>query len=146
MTLKTNALFQTMQRAQELAQRLKQEQKIRELAQKGHDTSRLTKNLGGKSWTRVMFFVFKILSNSCFGHLKGRNLHTLLHSVAGKAELGCSGARNSGSPRLLLALSSAAFPGTWAWCWITAGTAKAQTWCPCGIFLPQEVLPTLLWC
>ncbi|XP_040850598.1 coiled-coil domain-containing protein 66 isoform X3 [Ochotona curzoniae] len=46
MTLKTNALFQTMQRAQELAQRLKQEQKIRELAQKGHDTSRLTKNLG----------------------------------------------------------------------------------------------------
>ncbi|XP_024099797.2 coiled-coil domain-containing protein 66 isoform X2 [Pongo abelii] len=47
MTLKTNELFQTMQRAQELAQRLKQEQRIRELAQKGHDTSRLIKNLGG---------------------------------------------------------------------------------------------------
>ncbi|XP_036353336.2 coiled-coil domain-containing protein 66 [Ochotona princeps] len=46
MTLKTNELFQTMQRAQQLAQRLKQEQRIRELAQKGHDTSRLTKNLG----------------------------------------------------------------------------------------------------
>ncbi|XP_023583221.1 coiled-coil domain-containing protein 66 isoform X5 [Trichechus manatus latirostris] len=47
MTLKTNELLQTMQRAQELAQRLKQEQRIRELAQKGHDTSRLLKNLGG---------------------------------------------------------------------------------------------------
>ncbi|XP_073900093.1 coiled-coil domain-containing protein 66 isoform X2 [Castor canadensis] len=46
MTLKTNELFQKMQRAQELAQRLKQEQRIRELAQKGHDTSRLIKNLG----------------------------------------------------------------------------------------------------
>ncbi|XP_008586613.1 PREDICTED: coiled-coil domain-containing protein 66 isoform X1 [Galeopterus variegatus] len=46
MTLKTNELFQTMQRAQELAHRLKQEQRIRELAQKGHDTSRLIKNLG----------------------------------------------------------------------------------------------------
>ncbi|XP_006862180.1 PREDICTED: coiled-coil domain-containing protein 66 [Chrysochloris asiatica] len=46
MTLKTNELFQTMQRAQELAQRLKQEQRIRELAQKGHDTSKLLKNLG----------------------------------------------------------------------------------------------------
>ncbi|KAM6169793.1 coiled-coil domain-containing protein 66 [Rhynchocyon petersi] len=46
MTLKTNELFQSMQRAQELAQRLKQEQRIRELAQKGHDTSRLLKNLG----------------------------------------------------------------------------------------------------
>ncbi|XP_019509883.1 PREDICTED: coiled-coil domain-containing protein 66 isoform X2 [Hipposideros armiger] len=45
-TLKTNELFQTMQRAQELAQRLKQEQRIRELAQKGHDTSKLIKNLG----------------------------------------------------------------------------------------------------
>ncbi|XP_054451082.1 coiled-coil domain-containing protein 66 [Pteronotus mesoamericanus] len=45
-TLKTNELFQAMQRAQELAQRLKQEQRIRELAQKGHDTSRLIKNLG----------------------------------------------------------------------------------------------------
>ncbi|XP_023056892.1 coiled-coil domain-containing protein 66 isoform X3 [Piliocolobus tephrosceles] len=47
MTVKTNELFQTMQRAQELAQRLKQEQRIQELAQKGHDTSRLIKNLGG---------------------------------------------------------------------------------------------------
>ncbi|XP_045847119.1 coiled-coil domain-containing protein 66 isoform X2 [Meles meles] len=47
MTLKTNELFETMQRAQELAQRLKQEQRIRELAQKGHDTSGLIKNLGG---------------------------------------------------------------------------------------------------
>ncbi|XP_010611006.1 coiled-coil domain-containing protein 66 isoform X3 [Fukomys damarensis] len=46
MTLKTHELFQTMKRAQELAQRLKQEQRIQELAQKGHDTSRLVKNLG----------------------------------------------------------------------------------------------------
>ncbi|XP_012999325.1 coiled-coil domain-containing protein 66 isoform X2 [Cavia porcellus] len=46
MALKTSELFQTMQRAQELAQRLKQEQRIRELIQKGHDTSRLAKNLG----------------------------------------------------------------------------------------------------
>ncbi|XP_042535960.1 coiled-coil domain-containing protein 66-like isoform X1 [Dipodomys spectabilis] len=45
MTLKTNELYQKMQRAQELAQRLKQEQRIQELAQKGHDTSRLMKNL-----------------------------------------------------------------------------------------------------
>ncbi|KAG8523895.1 Coiled-coil domain-containing protein 66 [Galemys pyrenaicus] len=45
MTLKTNELFQTMQKAQELAQRLKQEQRIRELSLKGHDTSRLMKNL-----------------------------------------------------------------------------------------------------
>ncbi|XP_069874535.1 coiled-coil domain-containing protein 66 isoform X1 [Dipodomys merriami] len=45
MTLKTNELYQKMQRAQELALRLKQEQRIRELAQKGHDTSRLMKNL-----------------------------------------------------------------------------------------------------
>ncbi|KAM6468029.1 coiled-coil domain-containing protein 66 isoform 2-T2 [Liasis olivaceus] len=47
MTLKTNELYQTMQRAQELAQRLKQEQRIKDLAQKGHDTSKLQKNLGG---------------------------------------------------------------------------------------------------
>ncbi|XP_055468434.1 coiled-coil domain-containing protein 66 isoform X2 [Psammomys obesus] len=46
MTLKTNELFHTMQQAQELAQRLKQEQRIRELTQKGHDASRLIKNLG----------------------------------------------------------------------------------------------------
>uniref|UniRef100_A0A8D0E7I4 Coiled-coil domain containing 66 n=1 Tax=Salvator merianae TaxID=96440 RepID=A0A8D0E7I4_SALMN len=47
MTLKTNELYQTMQRAQELAQKLKQEQRIKELAQKGHDTSKLQKNLSG---------------------------------------------------------------------------------------------------
>ncbi|XP_050996712.1 coiled-coil domain-containing protein 66 isoform X2 [Acomys russatus] len=48
MTLKTNELFHTMQRAQELAQRLKQEQRIRDLTQKGHDASRLIKNLGAQ--------------------------------------------------------------------------------------------------
>ncbi|XP_076787424.1 coiled-coil domain-containing protein 66 isoform X2 [Arvicanthis niloticus] len=48
MTLKTNELFHTMQRAQELAQRLKQEQRIRELTQKGHDASRLIQNLGAQ--------------------------------------------------------------------------------------------------
>ncbi|XP_009945650.1 PREDICTED: coiled-coil domain-containing protein 66 [Leptosomus discolor] len=47
MTLKTNELYQTMQKAQELAQRLKQEQRIQDLAQKGHDISKLQKNLGG---------------------------------------------------------------------------------------------------
>ncbi|KAF1542949.1 Coiled-coil domain-containing protein 66, partial [Eudyptula albosignata] len=46
-TLKTVELYQTMQKAQELAQRLKQEQRIRDLAQKGHDISKLQKNLGG---------------------------------------------------------------------------------------------------
>ncbi|XP_010143355.1 PREDICTED: coiled-coil domain-containing protein 66, partial [Buceros rhinoceros silvestris] len=46
-TLKTNELYQTMQKAQERAQRLKQEQRIRDLAQKGHDISKLQKNLGG---------------------------------------------------------------------------------------------------
>ncbi|NWR67832.1 CCD66 protein, partial [Bucorvus abyssinicus] len=45
-TLKTNELYQTTQKAQELAQRLKQEQRIRHLAQKGHDISKLQKNLG----------------------------------------------------------------------------------------------------
>lgn len=45
--LKTNELYQTMQKAQELAQRLKQEQRIQDLAQKGHDISKLKKNLGG---------------------------------------------------------------------------------------------------
>ncbi|XP_058144696.1 coiled-coil domain-containing protein 66 isoform X10 [Dasypus novemcinctus] len=54
MTLKTNELFQTMQRAQELAQRLKQEQRIRELTQKGHDTSRLIKNLGDNLNTGII--------------------------------------------------------------------------------------------
>ncbi|XP_010078929.1 PREDICTED: coiled-coil domain-containing protein 66 [Pterocles gutturalis] len=46
-TLKTNELYGTMQKAQELAQRLKQEQRIQDLAQKGHDISKLQKNLGG---------------------------------------------------------------------------------------------------
>ncbi|KAM9182580.1 coiled-coil domain-containing protein 66 isoform 3-T3 [Mergus octosetaceus] len=45
-TLKTNEIYQTMQKAQELAQRLKQEQRIQDLAQKGHDISKLKKNLG----------------------------------------------------------------------------------------------------
>ncbi|XP_031464135.1 coiled-coil domain-containing protein 66 [Phasianus colchicus] len=45
--LKTNELYQTMQKAQELAQRLKQEQRIQDLAQRGHDISKLKKNLGG---------------------------------------------------------------------------------------------------
>ncbi|KAM6256599.1 LOW QUALITY PROTEIN: coiled-coil domain-containing protein 66 [Porphyrio hochstetteri] len=47
MTLKTNELYQTMQKAQELALRLKQEQLIQDLAQKGHDISKLQKTLGG---------------------------------------------------------------------------------------------------
>ncbi|NXI52563.1 CCD66 protein, partial [Chloroceryle aenea] len=46
-TLKTNELYQAMQKAQELAQKLKQEQRIRDLAQKGHDISKLQKTLGG---------------------------------------------------------------------------------------------------
>lgn len=46
MTLKRTELYQTMQKAQELAQRLKQEQRIQDLAQKGHDISKLQKNLG----------------------------------------------------------------------------------------------------
>ncbi|NWU96221.1 CCD66 protein, partial [Upupa epops] len=45
-TLKTNELFETLKKSQELAQRLKQEQRIRDLAQKGHDISKLQKNLG----------------------------------------------------------------------------------------------------
>ncbi|KFZ63223.1 Coiled-coil domain-containing protein 66, partial [Antrostomus carolinensis] len=48
-TLKTNELYQTMQKAQKLAQRLKQEQRIQDLAQKGHDISKLQKNLGGNT-------------------------------------------------------------------------------------------------
>ncbi|XP_009991681.1 PREDICTED: coiled-coil domain-containing protein 66 [Chaetura pelagica] len=47
LTLKTNELYQTMQKAQEFARRLKQEQRIQDLAQKGHDVSNLQKNLGG---------------------------------------------------------------------------------------------------
>ncbi|XP_030314263.1 coiled-coil domain-containing protein 66 [Calypte anna] len=45
LTLKTNELYQTMQKAQELAQRFKQEQRIQDLVQKGHDISQLQKNL-----------------------------------------------------------------------------------------------------
>ncbi|NWH79078.1 CCD66 protein, partial [Piaya cayana] len=44
-TLKTNELYQSMQKAQEIAVRLRQEQRIRDLAQKGHDISKLQKNL-----------------------------------------------------------------------------------------------------
>ncbi|XP_021037122.1 coiled-coil domain-containing protein 66 isoform X2 [Mus caroli] len=60
MTLRTNELFHTMQRAQELAQRLKQEQRVRELAQKGHDTSRLIQNLGAQ----VDYKAFTTISSS----------------------------------------------------------------------------------
>ncbi|NWX44332.1 CCD66 protein, partial [Steatornis caripensis] len=48
-TLKTNELYEKTQKAQELAQRLKQEQRICDLAQKGHDISKLQKNLGGNT-------------------------------------------------------------------------------------------------
>lgn len=44
-----------MQRAQELAQRLKQEQRIRHLAQKGHDISKLQKNLAGGKYQTLIF-------------------------------------------------------------------------------------------
>ncbi|XP_061218404.1 coiled-coil domain-containing protein 66 isoform X2 [Neopsephotus bourkii] len=46
-TLRRNELYQTVQKAQELAQRLKQDQRIQDLARKGHDISKLQKNLGG---------------------------------------------------------------------------------------------------
>ncbi|KFP42905.1 Coiled-coil domain-containing protein 66, partial [Chlamydotis macqueenii] len=55
MTLKTNELYQTMQKAQELSLRLKQEQRIRDLAQKGHDISKLQKNLGGGKYKSFQF-------------------------------------------------------------------------------------------
>lgn len=42
--LKTKELYYSMQRAQEEAQRLKQEQRMRHLLQKGHDISNLQKN------------------------------------------------------------------------------------------------------
>ncbi|CAI9590374.1 unnamed protein product [Staurois parvus] len=44
LSLKTRELYQSMQRAQEEAQRLKQEQRMRHLLQKGHDVSNLQKN------------------------------------------------------------------------------------------------------
>ncbi|KAG9483629.1 hypothetical protein GDO78_009512 [Eleutherodactylus coqui] len=43
--LKTKELYHSMQRAQEEAQRLKQEQRIRHLLQKGHDISNLQKSV-----------------------------------------------------------------------------------------------------
>ncbi|XP_069062559.1 coiled-coil domain-containing protein 66 isoform X2 [Pleurodeles waltl] len=45
LTLKTKELYQSMQRAQEEAQKLKQEQRIRALAQKGHNISNLQMSL-----------------------------------------------------------------------------------------------------
>ncbi|XP_038668735.1 coiled-coil domain-containing protein 66 isoform X2 [Scyliorhinus canicula] len=44
---KTNLLYETVQKAQEDAQRQKQEQRIRELVRKGHDISNLQKNAEG---------------------------------------------------------------------------------------------------
>ncbi|KAM5280070.1 coiled-coil domain-containing protein 66 [Ctenodactylus gundi] len=72
MTLKTNELFQTMQRAQELAQRLKQEQRIRELALKGHDTSRLVKSLGVDT-IHVEYNASSNISNSRYDSDEGDN-------------------------------------------------------------------------
>uniref|UniRef100_A0A8C5R6Z3 Coiled-coil domain containing 66 n=1 Tax=Leptobrachium leishanense TaxID=445787 RepID=A0A8C5R6Z3_9ANUR len=45
--MKTNDLYQSMMRAQEEAQRLKQEQRMRDLLQKGHDVSKLQRNTAG---------------------------------------------------------------------------------------------------
>ncbi|XP_018411776.1 PREDICTED: coiled-coil domain-containing protein 66 [Nanorana parkeri] len=47
--LKTRELYQSMQRAQEEAQRLKQEQLLRHLLKKGHDISNLQKNAEGEA-------------------------------------------------------------------------------------------------
>ncbi|XP_072277324.1 coiled-coil domain-containing protein 66 [Pyxicephalus adspersus] len=49
LSLKTRELYQSMQRAQEEAQRLKQEQRMRHLMQKGHDISNLQKNTAGEA-------------------------------------------------------------------------------------------------
>ncbi|XP_071406877.1 coiled-coil domain-containing protein 66 isoform X2 [Pithys albifrons albifrons] len=46
-TLKTKELYQTMEKAQELAQRLKQEQHIPDSAQKAHDISKVQNSPGG---------------------------------------------------------------------------------------------------
>ncbi|XP_027496641.1 coiled-coil domain-containing protein 66 isoform X1 [Corapipo altera] len=46
-TLKTKELYQTMEKAQELAQRLKQEQHIPDVAQNAHDISKVQNNPGG---------------------------------------------------------------------------------------------------
>ncbi|NP_001012524.4 coiled-coil domain-containing protein 66 isoform 2 [Homo sapiens] len=87
MTLKTNELFQTMQRAQELAQRLKQEQRIRELAQKGHDTSRLIKNLGVD--TIQMEYNASNISNSRHDsdEISGK-MNTYMNSTTSKKDTG----------------------------------------------------------
>lgn len=45
-TLKAKELYQTMEKAQELAQGSKQEQHVPDLAQKAHDISKLQNNLG----------------------------------------------------------------------------------------------------
>uniref|UniRef100_I3L7C7 Coiled-coil domain containing 66 n=2 Tax=Sus scrofa TaxID=9823 RepID=I3L7C7_PIG len=83
MTLKTNELFQTMQRAQELAQRLKQEQRIRELAQKGHDTSRLIKNLGVDTVQVEYNVSTNNIPNSrhCLDEFSGK-MNTYINSIA----------------------------------------------------------------
>lgn len=73
MTLKTNELYQTMQKAQELAQRLKQEQRIRDLAQKGHDISKLQKNLGGGKYKS--FHIQFAYGRSCLGFFFFPRLH-----------------------------------------------------------------------
>uniref|UniRef100_V9KA81 Coiled-coil domain-containing protein 66-like protein n=1 Tax=Callorhinchus milii TaxID=7868 RepID=V9KA81_CALMI len=46
-TRKTNQLYEVIQRAQEMAQREKQEHRMKELARKGHDISNLQKNIEG---------------------------------------------------------------------------------------------------
>ncbi|XP_053454976.1 coiled-coil domain-containing protein 66 isoform X2 [Nycticebus coucang] len=76
MTLKTNELFQAMQRAQELAQRLKQEQRIRELALKGHDTSRLIKNLGNSRHYSDVSGEMNTCINSAFSPKKDTGVQT----------------------------------------------------------------------
>lgn len=90
-TLKTVELYQTMQKAQELAQRLKQEQRIRELAQKGHDISKLQKNLGGgkyKSFHIQFAYSFGVcmqVGGFCFGFFSpsafGSEIAPLLHET-----------------------------------------------------------------
>ncbi|NXA06496.1 CCD66 protein, partial [Sapayoa aenigma] len=47
LTVKTKELYQPMEKAQELAQRLKQEQHIPDLAQKAQDVSKVQNNFGG---------------------------------------------------------------------------------------------------
>ncbi|KAJ7316863.1 hypothetical protein JRQ81_003025 [Phrynocephalus forsythii] len=84
MALKTNELYQTMQRAQEQAQRLKQEQRIKELAQKGHDISKLQKNLGGGEVTYNTSYTdlkgFLDVTDHCSG-TNGTIAHPDIHTV-----------------------------------------------------------------